>query len=31
MEVKDINPNGDNVVSSNIINVNYFFRKIVKF
>jgi hypothetical protein len=25
MELKNINPNGDNVVVSNLINVNFFF------
>jgi hypothetical protein len=30
MELKNVNPNGDNVVVSNPINVNFFFLKIVK-
>jgi hypothetical protein len=25
MELKNVNPNGDNVVVSNLINVNFFF------
>jgi hypothetical protein len=30
MELKKINPNGDNVIISNLINVNFIFWKIVK-
>jgi hypothetical protein len=29
MELKNANPNGDNVVASNLINVNFFFLKIL--
>jgi hypothetical protein len=28
MELKNVNPNGDNVVISNLNNVNYYFVKI---
>jgi hypothetical protein len=30
MELKNVNPNGGNVVVSNMINVNFFFFEIVK-
>jgi hypothetical protein len=30
MELKNVNPNGDNVVAYNLINVYVFFWKIVK-
>jgi hypothetical protein len=30
MELKNINPNGDNVEISNLINVYFFFLKILK-
>jgi hypothetical protein len=30
MELKNVNTNGDNVVSSNLTNVNFFLRKAMK-
>jgi hypothetical protein len=30
MELKNVNPNADNVVVSNLININFFFLKIMK-
>jgi hypothetical protein len=30
MESKNVNPNGDNVVASNLININLFIFEIVK-
>jgi hypothetical protein len=28
MELKNVNPSGDNVVTSNLININFFFGKL---
>jgi hypothetical protein len=30
MELKNVNPNGENVVASNLINIKFYFWKIVK-